>query len=141
MKTIEEQAEILYQILKDANGQATWNKKQIESDLAAETVDILYAYDRQQLVGFMSLQQLAGEIELTNLAVKKAYQGQGIARRLLKHLSSYSQPIYLEVRKSNHIAQHLYQSIGFEAIGERKAYYHDPSEPAVIMKREGNDER
>ena len=46
-------------------------------------------------------------------------------------------PIFLEVRASNNAAQALYQKNGFNAIGHRKNYYHDPVEDAIIMKREG----
>src|SRR3712207_8765937 len=36
--------------------------------------------------------------------------------------------IFLEVRASNHRAQQLYLKHGFEVIGQRSNYYHDPIE-------------
>ena len=39
----------------------------------------------------------------------------------------------LEVRKSNAPARALYERFGFEALGERKSYYINPREDAVIM--------
>ena len=39
----------------------------------------------------------------------------------------------LEVRKSNRVAIGMYQSFGFEIVGERKGFYHDNGEDALIM--------
>ena len=39
----------------------------------------------------------------------------------------------LEVRKSNAPARALYERFGFETLGERKSYYINPREDAVIM--------
>ncbi len=45
--------------------------------------------------------------------------------------------IRLEVRESNLAAQRLYESFGFTAEAVRKGYYHNPSEDAIIMWRQG----
>ena len=39
----------------------------------------------------------------------------------------------LEVRRSNHIAQRLYEKLGFKFVGYRKGYYSDNGEDALIM--------
>ena len=39
----------------------------------------------------------------------------------------------LEVRVSNHVAQSLYQKLGFEPGGIRKNYYADNQEDALVM--------
>ena len=39
----------------------------------------------------------------------------------------------LEVRKSNDAAQALYKKYGFKIVGERKGYYVDDNEDALIM--------
>ena len=41
--------------------------------------------------------------------------------------------ISLEVRKSNSAAVSLYEKLGYEKVGERKKFYTDPQEDAVIM--------
>ena len=43
--------------------------------------------------------------------------------------------IMLEVRKSNESAINLYKNKGFESIAERKGYYKNPVEDAIIMKK------
>ena len=93
-------------------------------------------YVQVDVVGFLALQYLVGELEVTNIAVLKAYQGRGYASQLMKHLEDRSEPIFLEVRTSNQVAQALYRRFGFENLGIRKNYYHEPQEDAVIMRRE-----
>ena len=56
----------------------------------------------------------------------------------MKYLEERSEPIFLEVRASNQVAQALYRKFGFESLGIRKNYYHEPQEDAVIMRRGGN---
>ena len=73
--------------------------------------------------------------EVLQIAVKGAYQGQGIASALFAQLPA-DKEIFLEVRKSNHRAQAFYKKEKMAVIAERKAYYHDPVEDAIIMKRE-----
>jgi len=43
--------------------------------------------------------------------------------------------MYLEVRRSNRGAVELYKKMSFEVIGNRKDYYDDPIEDALIMTR------
>jgi ribosomal-protein-alanine N-acetyltransferase len=46
------------------------------------------------------------------------------------------QDVLLEVRPSNPIAVHLYESLGFERIGVRKGYYqaHGGREDALVYR-------
>ena len=41
----------------------------------------------------------------------------------------------LEVRRSNHVAIHLYEREGFRAAGLRRRYYQDNGEDALVMWR------
>ena len=100
---------------------------------------IFFVEKDKEMVGFLAIQQLVGELEITNIAVKEAYQGCGLGSQLLTNLDQIDFPIFLEVRASNTSAQALYQKFGFKVIGERKQYYHNPIEDAIIMKREGNE--
>ena len=118
-------------------GQSPWTKEQIAQDMAQATTDYYYVYEDEQVVGFMSVSQLVGESELTNIAVCPAYQGKGYARQLLAYLDESLVPVFLEVRASNQRAIQLYQAAGFTVIGQRKGYYHSPIEDALIMKKEG----
>ncbi|MGT2636322.1 ribosomal protein S18-alanine N-acetyltransferase [Streptococcus ratti] len=133
----QEIAVTLFSILKDVYDIAPWSKEQILADINRPEADYFFAYDDKEIVGFLSIQHLVGEIELTNLAVKKAYQGQGLGSQLLEMLTRDELPIFLEVRASNQTAQALYQKFGFQIVAKRKDYYHNPKEDAILMKREG----
>ena len=132
----QEQAQLIYQILSDVYDKSPWTIEQVVADLALDTTEYFYVYDQEEVVGFLAFQNLVGELEVTNIAVLKAYQGRGYASQLMNHLEERSEPIFLEVRSSNQVAQALYRKFGFESLGIRKNYYHEPQEDAVIMRRE-----
>lgn len=88
--------------------------------------------------GIMSI--AAAEAHLLNLCVHPNSQRHGYGRRLLNALIGKAQDagvdkVFLEVRPSNKRALALYQSVGFERIGMRPAYYQAPQgrEDAVIL--------
>jgi ribosomal-protein-alanine N-acetyltransferase len=81
---------------------------------------------------------LRDEVHLLNLAVARAHQGRGHARRMLSRLIEMAREgrcgnISLEVRVSNTRAIRLYESFGFSIAGRRKDYYQDNREDALIM--------
>ncbi len=77
------------------------------------------------------------EYEILNLAVDPGFRRQGVARALLESaLARHPGEIFLEVRASNATAQELYRRLGFSEAGRRPAYYNDPVEAAVVMRRQ-----
>ncbi|WP_223792673.1 ribosomal protein S18-alanine N-acetyltransferase [Marinobacter sp. F4216] len=86
------------------------------------------AWAEERLLGFAVVAYLFDEAHLLNLCVSPKVQGQGIGRRLLRHLVAEASldhiwQIILEVRVSNDAAYHLYKSEGFRQIGRRPDYY------------------
>ena len=130
-------AEEILALLSDVYGLSPWNLEQIEADLKQANTEYFYLYDDQTLIGFLALQDLAGELEITQLAVKKAYQGQGLANQLMGFLADRPERLFLEVRVSNQVAKALYEKHGFQPVGQRKNYYQNPIEDAILMAREG----
>jgi [ribosomal protein S18]-alanine N-acetyltransferase len=90
----------------------------------------------ENLLGFLVTRETApGEREILNLAVSPAARRRGVARQLLnQELAQGVGQWFLEVRESNSAAIGLYQSLGFQAVGRRENYYHDPTEPGIVMK-------
>lgn len=129
-------AQAIYAILTDVYGQSPWQLAQIEADLNKPDTDCFVVTDEGEIVGFLTSQILVGELEITNIAVKKSHQGRGLADQLMTNLTDCDQPIFLEVRSSNQAAQQLYAKHGFAVVGKRKNYYHNPVEDAVIMVRD-----
>lgn len=137
MKDLQASVTAVYEILSDVYPVSPWSEKQILSDMQQDNVDYFFVKKDEKIVGFLAISQLAGELEITNIAIKKAYQGHGLGSQLLADLDCVDFPIFLEVRASNTPAQALYKKWGFDIIGKRKQYYHEPVEDAIIMKREG----
>ena len=101
---------------------------------------VLVDDDNGEIVGYAMLSVAAGEAHLLNLGIAAHLRRQGLGRRLAQRMIDLArqlgtQVIFLEVRVSNHIAQALYQSMGFTQIGLRKAYYRDlyACEDALVL--------
>ncbi|MBY5034300.1 ribosomal protein S18-alanine N-acetyltransferase [Streptococcus gallolyticus] len=127
--------EAVFEVLSDVYPTSPWTKEQIAADMDQPQTGYYFVEVAEEIVGFLAIQDLAGELEITNIAVKKNYQGQGLAGKLLDNLEDRPGPIFLEVRENNLPARALYEKYGFEQIGLRKNYYHEPLENAVIMER------
>lgn len=141
MKATDEKMTAVYDILSQVYQESPWTKEQVASDMASPEVDYFYVYDDQKIVGFLSLQNLLGEAEITNIAVLPQYQGKGLGAQLLERVVDDNIPIFLEVRESNLAAQALYKKADFTIVGKRKDYYKNPVEGALLMKREGRNDR
>jgi ribosomal-protein-alanine N-acetyltransferase len=73
---------------------------------------------------------VAGEAELLLFVVDEKYQGKGLGRlfldTLIDILQTQADALFLEVRAGNVPAIHLYESAGFNQVGERPNYYSTP---------------
>ena len=128
-------AQAIYAVMADVYPVSPWTLEQIQADLSQDQTWYALVYDGAEVIGFLAVQENIFEAEVLQIAVKKTYQGQGIASALFAQLPK-NKEVFLEVRKSNHRAQAFYKKEKMVIIAERKAYYHDPVEDAIIMKRE-----
>ena len=128
-------AQAIYAVMVAVYPVSSWTLKQIQADLFQDQTWYALAYEGAEMIGILAVQENLFEAEVLQIAVKGAYQGQGIASALFATLPT-DKEIFLEVRKSNHRAQAFYKKEKMAVIAERKAYYHDPVEDAIIMKRE-----
>jgi ribosomal-protein-alanine N-acetyltransferase len=81
-----------------------------------------------QVAGHGVLSVAVGEAHILNVCVRPDLQGRGLGRRLLERLLRLAREheadtAFLEVRVSNVVAQRLYESAGFNEIGQRRGYY------------------
>ena len=91
-------------------------------------------------LGYGMLSIAAGEAHILNIVIDASQRGRGLGKKLVKRLIDQArwhraERVFLEVRASNHVAHHLYTSLGFLEIGARKAYYpgRQSREDAVVM--------
>lgn len=99
------------------------------------------AGNETEIIGFAVARLIttASESEILNIAVRRAFQQRGIGTLLLRETvgflkSNGIESVWLEVRKSNFTAQDFYRRNGFERCGERKNFYTNPAEDALLMK-------
>ena len=138
IKRIQQQpdlAQAIYTVMTDVYPVSPWALEQIQADLSKDQTWYALAYEGTEVIGFLAVQENIFEAEVLQITVKKAYQGQEIATALFAQLPA-DKEIFLEVRKSNHRAQAFYKKEKMAVIAERKGYYHNPVEDAIIMKRE-----
>jgi ribosomal-protein-alanine N-acetyltransferase len=91
-----------------------------------------------EVAGYGGMWLIMDEAHVTNIAIRDTYRGQKLGKRLLQELmrtASFlgAKRMTLEVRASNHIAQSLYDKLGFASAGIRRGYYTDNREDAIIM--------
>lgn len=115
-----------------------WTRGMLEQELRRENGAFLVAHRGSELVGYAGAIYILEEGHVTNLAVRIKERRKGVAANLLLRLVEESSGrgirfLTLEVRRSNLAAIRLYEKFGFTAIGERRRYYLDDDEDAVIM--------
>lgn len=94
--------------------------------------------EQKDIIGYAVIWIVLDEAHLGTFAINPAFEGKGIGKKFLAMICSQLifeniQHIFLEVRKSNFKAIRLYENLGFEIDGERKNYYHDNGETAILM--------
>ncbi|WP_294369079.1 ribosomal protein S18-alanine N-acetyltransferase [uncultured Clostridium sp.] len=122
-----------------------WSLDSINNELNNPLAKYVIAEDllTSEVIGFVGVWIIAGEADITNIAVSPKYRKQGIASNLLIKLFDVCktfncEDITLEVRVSNTPAQNLYKKFNFKEEGIRKGYYSDNGEDAIIMWKRGN---
>lgn len=115
-----------------------WTEKSIEESMAGGNSFFNIAYADGVPAGYMSIRIVLGEGEIMRVAVLPQYRRRGIGRLLLENCFSSNalNCVFLDVRETNIPAIKLYESFGFKSIDIRKNYYSNPTENAVIMKKE-----
>lgn len=115
-----------------------WNKSMLESELANSLSSYIIMEVESEKSGYAGFWNIAGEAQVTRVAVCKACRGNGYGNSLSQALverawQEGADAITLEVRESNLVAQKAYKKCGFESSGIRPGYYEDTHEGAVIM--------
>ena len=99
---------------------------------------------QRQIIGTCGFKAIAGEGEISNVAVLPAYRRKGAAHQMLERVLEDAaamniEDVSLEVREGNTAARSVYESFGFQTEGIRKNFYARPVENALIMWRRRKD--
>jgi ribosomal-protein-alanine N-acetyltransferase len=115
---------------------------QRELDSLNSDILILQPDASATILGMACLWEILEEAHITLIAVDPPFQRQGLGQTLLYALlvRAWQRQLEwatLEVRPSNLAAIALYRQFGFQEIGQRKGYYQDTGENALILWRDG----
>ena len=97
----------------------------------------IYLID-DKVCGYLIILDSIDVYEILAIATVEEYRNKGIAQELLAKIRIKN--IFLEVRESNQTAINFYKKNKFKEISIRKNYYSKPTENAIIMKLEVNNE-
>lgn len=117
-----------------------WSKQSLEEELNNETSLFLVAKEENEVIGYIGMSIVIDEGYIFNVAVRENHRNKGVATALINELVTYGKKnnfsfITLEVRESNLPAISLYSKFGFIKAGERKDYYSNPKENAILMTK------
>ncbi len=118
-----------------------WSERFFRQEMQVECARSLLAESQGRIAGYILFWLLPGEIDIHNIAVHQDFRRRGLGRGLLENVIAKARErgstrITLEVRKSNAVAQRLYQAVGFAVSGVRRGYYSDDGEDALLMTLE-----
>ena len=93
---------------------------------------------REYVAGYVGLWLMVDEAHIVAIAVREAYRGRGLGELLMIRaietaMDTGVDNVTLEVRRSNLVAQALYEKYQFLKVGVRTRYYSDNHEDAIIM--------
>ena len=114
-----------------------WSQKSLELLLRDGNFGVVATQDGR-VVGYAGVISAKPEGEITNVATHPDFRRMGIGEGILEYLKALAltkeiDSLYLEVRRSNESARALYEKAGFVVVGERKGFYKNPKEDAILM--------
>jgi [ribosomal protein S18]-alanine N-acetyltransferase len=117
-----------------------WSEQRYQAVFEPRAPDrvLLVVEDEGAIRGFLVARFAAAECELENLVVAVADRRRGFGLQLVQYLIAAARQrnierILLEARESNVAARALYEKVGFQLNGRRKAYYSHPEEDALLF--------
>lgn len=121
-------------------GPAAWSTQSLADEIAGPgRTYVGAAVGDGRLVGYAGLWFDGYDAQVMTVGTDSAYQGRGIARRMLTVLLDHARTVgadavLLEVRVDNDPAMHLYDTLGFVRLGRRRAYYQPGDVDAWTMR-------
>jgi ribosomal-protein-alanine N-acetyltransferase len=127
-------------IVEQASFTNPWTREMYLAELEDGGRSFLYlARDAERrVVGFCAFWRILDELHINNLAVEPTRRRLGVARALLTRVLREgvligARSATLEVRRSNTAAQQLYAHFGFSVAYNRRNYYTNPVEDALVL--------
>lgn len=130
--------EQIFDLEKEIFVNSAFNKTYLETLTKGENSFIYVYLIEDKVCGYLMVLDSIDVYEILAIATVEEYRNKGFAQELLDKIKT--KDIFLEVRESNERAINFYKKNDFKQISIRKGYYSDPTEDAIIMKMEVNNE-
>ena len=130
--------EQIFNLEKEIFVNSAFNKTYLETLTKGENSFIYVYLIEDKVCGYLMVLDSIDVYEILAIATVEEYRNKGLAQELLDKIKT--KDIFLEVRESNKKAINFYKKNNFKQISIRKGYYSDPTEDAIIMKMEANNE-
>ena len=130
--------EQIFNLEKNIFKNSAFSKESTDNLVKADNSFISAYLVDEKVCGYLMVLDSIDVYEILAIATVEEYRNKGIAQELLDKIKT--KDIFLEVRKSNKKAINFYKKNNFKQISIRKGYYSDPTEDAIIMKMEVNNE-
>lgn len=128
--------------LHEASGLSYWSENSYLEAIKDNDSILYIAKMGNDLKGFIAARLITSEFacEILNITVSSKSRnkkiGRGLLLQLLNNIDSQISKIWLEVREGNHAAIGFYLGQGFKVVGNRKNFYRDPVENALLMQKD-----
>ena len=130
--------EQIFNLEKEIFKNSAFNKSYIETLIKGDNSFVSVYLIEDKICGYLMVLDSIDVYEILAIATIEEYRNNGIAQELLDKIKT--KDIFLEVRESNQVAINFYKKNKFKEISVRKNYYSEPTENAIIMKLEVNNE-
>ncbi|MDC7956202.1 ribosomal protein S18-alanine N-acetyltransferase [Fusobacterium simiae] len=130
--------EQIFNLEKEIFKSSAFSRSYLEILLKADNSFIYVYLIDEKVCGYLIVLDSIDVYEILAIATVQENRNKGIAQELLNKIKT--KDIFLEVRESNQIAVNFYKKNNFKQISIRKNYYSEPTENAIIMKLEVNNE-
>ena len=131
--------EQIFNLEKEIFKNSAFNKSYMETLIKGDNSFIYTYIIDNKVCGYLMVLDSIDIYEILAIATIEKYRNKGIAQELLDKIKT--KDIFLEVRESNQVAINFYKKNKFKEISVRKNYYSEPTENAIIMKLEVNNEQ
>ena len=126
--------------IEQGSFESPWSADEITKDVMSKDGSIYVAVIESdgEKAGYAEMRTVAGEAQIYNIVIDRAFRGKGLGEMLLRHLIDKAKEtgcslVTLEVRGGNEAAMELYHKLGFKEVGRRRGDYSKGGEDAVLM--------
>ena len=130
--------EQIFNLEKDIFKNSAFSRTYLDTLIKGDNSFIYIYLIDDKVFGYLMILDSIDVYEILAMATVEEYRNKGIAQELLDKIKT--KDIFLEVRESNQTAINFYKKNKFKEISIRKNYYSKPTENAIIMKLEVNNE-